>query len=149
MSGLTVLAAVAGDARWPTTARVDVRVRNDGAEPVKVARRLAVGYRETDGRELFAEVHPRGSDEVVSRMTKLYDRDPPVPEEYVALAPGEQLATSFDLLRWYALPGPGDYELEVFYEGDGMLAPMVEGAARGVHGSGRVPLDLPEETWGS
>ncbi|MGH2968620.1 MAG: hypothetical protein ACRDK0_06095 [Solirubrobacteraceae bacterium] len=146
--GLRVAASVAGDARWPTTARVDVRVRNEGPQPVKVARRLAVGYRETDGRELFAEVYPRGSDEVVSRMTKLYDRDPAAAEEYVALAPGEELDTTFDLLRWYGLPGPGSYDLEVFYEGDGLLAPEVEGAARGVHGSGRVPFELPEETWG-
>jgi hypothetical protein len=145
--GLRVSAAVADDARWPTTARVDVTLRNEGHQQVKVARRLAVGYRETDGRELFAEVHPPGSDEVVSRMKKLYDREPPSPDEYVPLAPGEELGTSFDLLRWYALPGPGSYELEVFYEGDGLLAPKVEGAARGIHGSGRIPFELPEETW--
>lgn len=144
---LAVEAAVGAHARWPTTAPVHVRVRNAGDAPVRVARRLAVGYRETDGRELFAEVHPPGSDELVSRMVKLYDRDPARPEDYVPLAPGEALATDFDLLRWYALPGPGAYELEVFYEGDGLLAPHVEGAARGVYGSGRVPFELPEETW--
>jgi len=144
---LAVEASVGPDARWPTTIPVHVRIRNDGEAPVRVARRLAVGYRDADGRELFAEVHPPGSDELVSRQTKLYDRDPAKPEEYVPLAPGEELATDFDLIRWYALPGPGSYELQVFYEGDGMLAPQVDGAARGIYASGRVPFDLPEETW--
>jgi hypothetical protein len=143
---LTVEASVGPDARWPTTIPVHVRIRNDGDAPVRVARRLAVGYRDADGRELFAEVHPPGSDELVSRQTKLYDRDPAKPEEYVPLAPGEELATDFDLIRWYGLPGPGSYELQVFYEGDGMLAPQVDGAARGVYACGRVPFDLPEET---
>lgn len=146
---LAVEASVGPDARWPTTIPVHVRIRNDGEAPVRVARRLAVGYRDTDGRELFAEVHPPGSDELVSRQTKIYDRDPAKPEEYVPLAPGEELATDFDLIRWYALPGPGSYDLQVFYEGDGMLAPQVDGAARGIYASGRVPFDLPEETWGA
>ena len=131
---LAVEASVGPDARWPTTIPVHVRIRNDG---------------DPHGRELFAEVHPPGSDELVSRQTKLYDRDPAKPEEYVPLAPGEELATDFDLIRWYALPGPGSYELQVFYEGDGMLAPQVDGAARGIYASGRVPFDLPEETWGA
>ena len=144
---LQVVATVGADARWPTTLPVHVHISNRGEAPVRVAKRLAVGYRDTDGREIFAEVHPPGSDELVSRMTKLYDRDPPAPEEYVPLAPGEALQTDFDLLRWYGLPGPGSYELEVFYEGDGLLAPQVDGAARGVYASGRVPFDLPEETW--
>lgn len=144
---LHVTASVAPGARWPTTARVAVRIANAGEQPVKVVGRLAVGYRQSDGRELFAEVHPRGSDEVVSEETRLYDRDPPSPEDYATLQPGEAIETDFDLLRWYALPGPGSYDVEVFYEGDGPRTPRIEGAAQGVHGSGRFPLDLPEETW--
>ena len=147
MSGLQVSAAVVGEPRWPTICEVAVRLRNGGGEPLVVCGRLAVGYRETDGRELFVEVHPPGSDEVVSRMTKLYDRDPPAPEDYVTLAPGEELATTFDVMRWHAIPGPGAYELEVLYDGDAPDAPAVPGAVRGLHGSGRVPFDLPEETW--
>ena len=143
MSALRVAASVAEDARWPTTCRVDVRVGNVGDAPLVVCRRLAIGYRESDGRELFAEVHPRGADEVVSRMTRLYDRDPPAREDYGALQPGEELATSFDLLRWYAVPGPGSYDLEVFYEAGGRGAPEVDGVLQGMHGSGRVSFELP------
>jgi hypothetical protein len=149
VSDLQVSAAVAGDARWPTTCPVDVRLRNAGDGPLVVCRRLAVGYRASDGRELFAEVYAPGSGEPVSRMTKIYDRDPPSPGDYGPLAPGEELATSFDLLRWYGVPGPGSYELEVFYEGDGEGTPDVEGVLPGIHGSERVAFDLPEETWGA
>jgi hypothetical protein len=136
-------AAVGDDAEWPHTCPVSVRLRNAGDAPLVVCRRLAPGYRESDGRELFADVHPPGSPAVVSRIKKLYDRDPPSPDEYVALAPGEELAGGFDLMRWYALPGPGDYELEVFYEGDGPGTPDVDGFARGVYASPRTPFTLP------
>ncbi len=82
-------------------------------------------------------MHPRGGDGVVSEVKRLYERDAPKPDDYVPLQPGEAVDTEFDLLRWYAIPGPGEYDFEVFYEG----------APGDVHGSGRVPLDLPQETW--
>ena len=140
---LRISGSVEAGAAWPHTCPVEVRLRNEGSEPLVVCRRLAIGYRESDGRELFADVHPPGSEEVVSRTKKIYDRDPPPPEDYVPLSPGKELTGSFDLLRWYALPGPGSYELEIFYEGDGRGAPAVEGILRGVHRSGRLTFQLP------
>ena len=141
--GLELRASVDGDAHWPDTCPVSVLLRNAGDAPLLVCRRLAPGYRESDGRELFADVHPLGGVDVVSRIKKLYDRDPPRPDDYAPLAPGEELTGSFDLLRWYWLPGPGEYELEVFYEGDGRGTPELEGLARGVHASPRTPFTLP------
>lgn len=146
-AALEVAASVSPRARWPTTCPVYVRLLNVGGEPVVVCRRLAVGYRGSDGRELFADVFAPGTATVVSEMSKLYDRDPPALAEYGPLAPGEALETEFDLLRWYALPGPGAYELQVFYEADGEGTPPVPGVVHGVHASARVPFDLPEETW--
>jgi hypothetical protein len=143
VSGLELQASVDAGAQWPDTCPVSVRLRNASDSPLVVCRRLAPGYRESDGRELFADVHPRDATDVVSRIKKLYERDPPEPEDYVALAPGEELTGAFDLMRWYALPGPGEYELEVFYEADGRGTPDVEGLARGVHASPRTPFTLP------
>jgi hypothetical protein len=137
---IRVSASVASGARWPDSCVVDVRVRNAGDAAVVVCRRLAPGYEEADGRELYARVHRPGSAEVVGRPATIYDRDPPAPDEYGPLEPGEELAGSFDLLRWYVLPGPGAYELEVFYEADGRGTPPVDGVVRGPHGSGRIPL---------
>jgi hypothetical protein len=144
---LQVTAAVGAGARWPTTCPVRVRIANRGDAPLVVCRRLSVGYRERDGRELFATVFAPGTDDVVSRESRLYDRDPPAETEYGPLGPGETLDTEFDLIRWYYLPGPGAYELEVGYEADGEGTPAVEGVVHGVHSSGRVLFDLPEETW--
>jgi hypothetical protein len=144
---LEVAAAVGERARWPTTCPVRVRLRNAGDEPLVVCRRLAVGYRASDGREVFADVFAPGSDVVVSEMSKLYDRDPPSLDDYGPLAPGEELETEFDLIRWYALPGPGTYELQVLYEADGEGTPPVPGVVHGIHASPRVPFELPEETW--
>jgi hypothetical protein len=144
---LEVTAAVAERARWPTTCPVRVRLRSAGDEPLVVCRRLAVGYRGSDGRELFADVFAPGSDVVVSERSKLYDRDPPSVDDYGPLAPGEELETEFDLIRWYALPGPGTYELQVFYEADGEGTPPIPGVVHGIVASERVRFDLPEETW--
>jgi hypothetical protein len=140
--GLEVTAAVDPAARWPESCPVSVALRNSGEAPVIVCRRLAVGYREADGRELFADVFRPGREGVVSRMTRIYDRDPPSVDDYGPLDPGDELSASFDLLRWYALPGPGDYELVVFYEGDGTGTPPVDGVLPGLHASGRVPFTL-------
>jgi hypothetical protein len=120
--------------------RVEVRLTNRGGEPVLINRRLAVGYRDSQARELFAEVYPRLSREVVSRRTKLYEREVASAEDYRWLQPGESDSTSFDLLEWYALPAPGEYELVVFYQADEPLAPRPPGLLTGIYPSAPVPL---------
>ena len=54
--------------------------------------------------------------------------------------PAESLTTELDLPYWYRLPGPGDYELVVYYQADEPLALDVPGLVRGTHSSARVPL---------
>jgi hypothetical protein len=121
---------------------VQVRLTNRGEQPVLINRRLALGYRDSQARELFAEIHPRRSREVVSRRTKLYERESASADDYRWLQPGESASTSFDLLEWYALPAPGEYELVVFYQADEPLAPRPSGLLAGVHESAPVPLSV-------
>lgn len=119
---------------------VEVRITNRSSAPVLMNRRLAVGYRGSQARELFAELFQRGSDVVVSSESKLYERDLAAAAEYAPLAPGEAMATEFDLCEWYGLPGPGGYELVVSYQADEALAPKLPGLLPGIHASSRVPL---------
>ena len=84
--------------------RVEVRLTNQSPDAVLINRRLAVGYRDSHARELFTEVFKRGSDEIVSQPALLYKRDFSSPADYVWLAPGESVSTSFDLFEWYSLP---------------------------------------------
>jgi|1185.fasta_scaffold948025_2 hypothetical protein len=131
-------------ARMPAVVRrgepgmVEVELTNAGDAPVVVNGRLAPGYRDSSSRELFADVFRAGTDEIAAADALDYDRHPPQRSDYVELAPGEALRDAFDLLDWYRLPGPGDYELVVHYEGDGPLALAVPGLARGTFSSPRV-----------
>ena len=118
--------------------RVKVELTNPQASPVLVNGRLGVGYRNSLDRELFAEVYRRGEGQVISRESLLYQRDPSDANDYVWLKPGEAISTSFDLFEWYELPGPGEYELVVSYQGDESPDGDPEGLLPGVHSSGRV-----------
>jgi hypothetical protein len=123
-------------------ASVEVRVTNQQAEPVLINKRLGVGYRNDANRELFAEVFPRGGNEVVSVEARDYQRDPSRATDYVWLQPGESVSTSFDLFRWYTLPGPGEYDLVVHYRADDAPGTQLEGLLGGDHSSERVPFDV-------
>jgi hypothetical protein len=109
---------------------------------VLINRRLAVGYRDSIARELFVEIYKRGSDEVGSRKALLYQRDLSSPEDYVWLAPGESIATSFDLFDGYTLPSAGEFDLIVCYQADEPLAPKAAGLLPGTYCSERVAFDV-------
>lgn len=121
---------------------VVVKLTSQHAAPVLINKRLAIGYRNSLDRELFAEVFPRGGDEVISREARDYQRDAASPADYVWLQPGESVSTSFDLFRWYRVPGPGEYDLVVNYRADDARDAQPEGLLTGVHSSERVAFDV-------
>lgn len=123
-------------------ASVEVRLTNQQTEPVLINKRLAVGYRNDLNRELFAEVFRRGGNEVIGEEARDYQRNRPQGADYVWLQPGESVSTSFDLFRWYRLPGPGGYDLVVSYRPDDAPGVKPEGLLAGVHSSERVPFDV-------
>jgi Uma2 family endonuclease len=121
---------------------VEVRLTNRSPDAVLINRRLAVGYRDSVARELFVEVYKQGSDEVVSQKALLYQRNFSSPEDYVWLAPGQSIATSFDLFEWYSLPSAGEFELVVCYQADEPLAPKPDGLLSGTYCSERVAFNV-------
>ena len=121
---------------------IEVRLTSRSPEPVLINRRLAVGYRDRHARELFAEVFRRGSGEIVSQPTLLYQRDFSRPEDYGPLAPGESVATTFDVFQWYALPSAGDFDLVVSYQADEPRAPKPAGLLAGTYASERVTFHV-------
>ena len=128
--------------RIPDPCLVEVQLTNPSAQPILINRRLAVGYHDSHARELFAEVFRRGSYEVASKMTKLYERDFSPPEDYVRLPPMQTVSTSFDLFDWYSLPSAGDYELVVYYQADEPLALKPVGLLFGIHSSARIAFTV-------
>lgn len=128
--------------RLSMPAWVEVKLTNQQTEPVLINKRLAIGYRNSVDRELFAEVFPRGGDKVISRQAAYYQRDPALASDYIWLQPGETVSTAFDLVDWYTLPGPGEYELVVSYQADDSPDGHPEGLLSGIHSSDRVPFDV-------
>jgi hypothetical protein len=117
---------------------VEIQLTNKSPQPVRINRRLAVGYRHSQARELFLEVFKKDSAEVVSKQALLYERDFSPPDDYVWLAPEQSVSTSFDLFKWYSLPSPGEYELMVYYQADEPLAAKPADLLTGTHSSERV-----------
>ncbi len=122
--------------------RVEVSLTNQSAQPVLINRRMAVGYRDSLDREVFAEVFRRGENEVVSQTALLYQRDPSEASDYVGLAPGQMVSNSFDLFEWYRLPAPGEYEAVFSYRADDSPDGQPQGLLGGIHSSARVPLTI-------
>lgn len=121
---------------------IEAKLTSQSAQPILINRRLAVGYRDSHARELFAEVFRQGSDEVLSKRTKLYERDFSPPDDYVWLLPGQTVSTSFNLFDWYSLPSAGDYELVVYYQADEPLAVKPVGLLSGIHSSARIAFTV-------
>lgn len=123
---------------------VTVRLVNEGAAPVMVNRRLAVGYRDHHARELFAELREADTGQPAPIRPVDYERQFSPPEDYGYLAPGESISQSFDLFGWYAPQKGGRYQLVVYYQADEPLAKPPPEVARGVYAS--PPLDLQVTT---
>ena len=121
---------------------VEVTLTNQSADSFLIVARLSVGYNDSTDRELFADVFRQGTDEVVSRHARLYQRDPPGHQDYLSLEPGKSISTTFDLFKWYKLPGSGAYDLVVSYSADEWLSNQREGLLIGTYSSNRIPFDV-------
>ena len=119
---------------------VRVTVTNDGPAPCVVNARLSPGYHDSMPRELFAEIVDAGGGEPAAFDRVDYDRDLSTPEDYVRLEPGEHVAGTFDLLKWYPIARPGRYRITLRYQADEPMAHPPPGTVRGVHSA--VPVEV-------
>lgn len=131
-----------GTVRLADPCTVEVVVANDSDDAAVVNGRLAVGYRDSQSREVFIDIVRPGSEEGLGVETQLYQRDWAAPSDYVTVAPGEAVRASFDLFEWYSVPGPGEYEFVVSYQADERLAAPPPGTVGGTHRSPKVSLHV-------
>jgi hypothetical protein len=128
---------------------VRVTLTNTGQDPSLVNGRLAVGYRGTLARELYAELIDLASGGPALIYEADYDRPfSPLPD-YVWLAPGESIATTFDLWEWYAPIGAGCYRLLMYYQADEPLADPPGEIVRGVWSAAPIELEVLDPTSGT
>jgi hypothetical protein len=116
---LTLTATAASDT-FPVGAAIPVRLRllNGSPAPVRVNRRLGVGYQDGLCREIFFTVR-----DVAGRVLPVPDearvyahRMPPGAADFQLLEPGDSVTGELDLALWYPFDQPGDYFVELHYE---------------------------------
>jgi hypothetical protein len=64
------------------------------------------------------------------------------PEDYVWLAPGQSMTTSFDLFEWYSLPFAGEFERIGCYQADEPLAAKPAELLSGTYCSERIAFNI-------
>jgi|LGVF01.1.fsa_nt_gb hypothetical protein len=125
---------------------VKVTITNASKKPLLLNNRLAIGYRNSDSRELFGEVFKKGMDEIVSVEVEDYNRDSATAQNYSQLESGEEMTTSFDFCEWYELPLTlkGDFEMVIYYQADESDYEQPAGVLKGVFASERIPFKIIE-----
>ncbi len=94
-----------------------VTLTNRSKTRVRINKRLAVGYRDNDSRELFLALTD-AQGRRVEHMVVDYDRDPSAPSDYVWLPPGASISTQFNVFEWYRPKAAGSYRLTAHYQAD-------------------------------
>lgn len=110
---------------------IKVRLVNVSGKPQLVNKRLAMGYKSSQARELFVSISKTKTGINIGAETELYERDFSKPEDYVFLSPGQSIATEFNLFDWYELPGKGTYYIKVCYQADEKMAYRPKDLAKG------------------
>lgn len=123
---------------------VAVTIVNRGKDTVLVNKRLAVGYRTSEFRELFFEIFRKDSNERTAAETVFYHRAQAGPEDYSPLAPGDSISTRLNLFQWYEVVTVASYDLQAFYQADEPFAAPPDGILDGIHQSIRVPFTVTE-----
>jgi hypothetical protein len=120
--------------------RVQAILANSGPEAVLVNRRMALGYRDHVARELYADLLEAGSRKPAKYREVDYEREFSPPSDYIALAAGQEISSTFDLFKFYKPDRPGAYELTLHYQADEELAQTPDGIVKGVVSSEPVHL---------
>jgi len=119
-----------------------VVVRNTGDSAVTVNSRLAVGYKNSLARELFAELTDAATNNPAPYYESDINRDFSGPGDYKVLQPGASVSTTFDLYEYYNPMKSGKYRLIISYQADEPLATVPESTMRGVFVSDPIELNI-------
>lgn len=93
-----------------------VSLHNTGPDPVRVNRRLLLNHPAEieECREVFARIHDGAGAELPFKA-RLRVNELAL-DDFAVLAPGESVKQTYNLQTYYALPRPGTYSVQAFYE---------------------------------
>ena len=122
-----------------------VTLTNMGRAPVVVAGRLAIGYRDSTDREIYAVLSDPSSGREVGTAAQLYHRAPHPAGQLRTLAPDESISTTVRVADWYNHPA-GELDLRVVYD-PAAVASRFPRVADAVVVSEPIRVDLPMAGW--
>jgi hypothetical protein len=106
-----------------------ITLKNIGKKPIRVQKRLQLGYKNYGNREIYLEIFDKqGRECFVSKPTSYISSI----FDYQKLMPGDSLTVGYRIQKWYTYLDnkEGEYKIRVVYdpEGEEALSPEVFGA---------------------
>lgn len=98
-----------------TTPKLFFTIKNKGSVPVKLVKKLSVGYENTDNRELYLRITKNDSEENIAKNAVFYSREKTNKNDFEWLQPGHTFSTDFLLKEWYEFPDK-PYEIQAVYD---------------------------------
>ena len=114
---------------------INVIIKNSSKKAVLVNTRLAVGYKNSISRELFAIIEDKKSGKLAEYFEVDIDRDFSIASDYKWFKPNEEIKTVFDLKQYYPLSKAGTYSLILYYESNETHAKYPQDILKGVYES--------------
>lgn len=93
----------------------NVILHNQSKKPVKIVKRLAIGYQDSDAREIYLLMTHKNSNKNIAKRTVLYNRDYATKNDFKWLKPKEEFEIEIDIEKWYVIPND-DFEIQVIYD---------------------------------
>lgn len=127
----------------PVLIRVILKNISDSA--IVVNKRMAVGYKNSLSRELYADLRMENDDQIAPYYESDINRDFSPESDYVVLKPDEILSETIDIMQFYVLKGPGKYLLTLYYQADEELASVPENLIKGEFSSNTVSFEVLDD----
>lgn len=98
-----------------TTANLVFTIKNHDSIPIKLVKRLSVGYENTDNREIYLLITKADSEKNIAKNAIFYSREKTTKNDFEWLQPGKSFTTDFVLKEWYDLPKE-PFEIQAVYD---------------------------------
>lgn len=98
-----------------TTSSLIFTIKNHDSIPIKLVKRLSIGYEKTDNREIYLLITKNDSEENIAKNAVLYSREKATKDDFEWVQPGESINTNFTLEEWYELPNK-PFRIQAVYD---------------------------------
>lgn len=121
-----------------TTSKLFFSIKNQGSTPIKLIKRLSIGYQQTDNREVYLLITKNDSKDNIAKNAVFYSRKKAAKNDFEWLQPGESFKTDFIIEEWYEFPN-GSFEIQAVYDPSESL-PLDDSLTKGKYYSNKIHI---------